>query len=350
VQRTPRSREEAQAALALSLLPGVGAVTFAERVARFGSAARALGAAPERERVVAQQRATEALDRCEAIDAQLIPQSSESYPSSLLELPDPPLVLFARGALSCLTAPIVAIVGTREASPYGERVTKDLARALASAGACVVSGMARGIDSAAHRAALAAGGRSIAVLGTGIDVVYPAANRALYHDLVEQGLVLSEEMPGLRATRGSFPKRNRIIAALASVTIVVEAGFKSGALITASHALDLGRTVAAVPGQMDEPRSAGANQLLRDGAVVIAAVDDALALIGAPPQREIAPQFASEHEQLVWQALGEGLSSIDMLATRLSLPPRELLATITTLEIAGLVECSIAGDLRRRRA
>ncbi len=174
----------------------------------------------------------------------------------------------------------VAIVGTRDASPYGIRVAERLAAACARAGLVVVSGLARGVDAAAHRAALLAGGQTIGVQGTGVDVPYPAGHRALHAALVDRGTVVSEVEPGSLAGPGCFPRRNRIIAALSRVTVVVEAGFKSGAINTATHALELGRTVAAVPGRIDEERSAGSNRLIRDGASVVADVDDLLMIYG----------------------------------------------------------------------
>jgi DNA processing protein len=152
----------------------------------------------------------------------------DEYPESLLELPDPPPYLFVRGALSALDAPAAAIVGTRTATAYGERVTAELAGALACAGVCVISGLARGIDGVAHRAALAApNGRSVAVLGTGVDIAYPASNRALHEELGRRGALISEQLPGERADAGSFPRRNRLIAALAQVTFIVEAGARA---------------------------------------------------------------------------------------------------------------------------
>lgn len=184
------------------------------------------------------------------------------------------------GALDEAPRRHVAIVGTREASPYGIRVAERLAEACARAGLVVVSGLARGIDAAAHRAALGAGGLTVGVQGTGVDVPYPASHRTLHQALVRSGTVISEMEPGTSATPGCFPRRNRLIAALCQVTVVVEAGFKSGAINTASQALELGRTVAAVPGRIDEERSAGANLLIRDGAQVLTDVDDLLGLYG----------------------------------------------------------------------
>lgn len=204
-----------------------------------------------------------------------------SLPACLGDLSRPVAGLWYLGATEALeAAPYrhVAIVGTREASPYGIRVAECLATACAKAGLVVVSGLARGVDAAAHRAALAAGGLTIGVQGTGVDVPYPASHRALHEALATRGLVLGEMEPGTLATPGCFPRRNRIIAALSHVTVVVEAGYKSGAINTATQALELGRVVAAVPGRMDEERAMGSNRLLRDGAHVISDVEDLLNL------------------------------------------------------------------------
>jgi DNA processing protein len=291
------------------------------------------------ERMLADARATGARARV-VVDA--------DYPARLLDLVDPPPVLWAVGDDGTLRAPVVAIVGTRRASAYGERVTRELAGALARAGAAILSGMARGIDAAAHRAALDAPGRTAAVLGTGVDIAYPAAHRALHAEIGRTGLLLSELPPGDHAGPGSFPSRNRIIAALADVVLVVEAGRKSGALITAAAALELGRTVAAVPGPIDDARCEGSNELLRDGAVVIASVEDALALAGltAPPRGPGAA--AGTDERAVWDALGEGPADMDTLAARSRLPARRCLAAVSALEIAGSVECALTGEVRRR--
>jgi DNA processing protein len=275
-------------------------------------------------------------------------KGSAEYPEELLDLSDPPAELFAIGRSSVLTKPRVAIVGTRNSTAYGERTTRTLTRALVRSGVSIISGMARGIDGAAHRTAIEEGGNTVAVLGTGIDVPYPVGHRQLHRAIGEHGLVLSENPPGATAHKGAFPKRNRIIAALAPVTIVVEAGFKSGALNTASQALELNRVVAAVPGPIDSEQSKGSNQLLRDGAVMIASVDDALALLGVslPKDRPI-PNLA-DNERSIWDALGTGFMEIDALATKTNLALPECLAAITSLELMGLIDCSAAGEIRRR--
>ncbi len=270
------------------------------------------------------------------------------YPAGLRDLPDPPSSLWTVGDLSMVVPPVVAIVGTRRATPYGERITRELASALARAGVCIASGLARGIDATAHRAALAEGGRTLAVLGTGVDVPYPVGHRALHGEIADRGLLLSERPPGSRAVRGCFPRRNRLIAALAKVTIVVEAGALSGALITARHALELGRDVAAVPGPIDAPASVGSNALLRDGAIVIAAVADAMMLAGVTPAARRPRVVPEGDERVVWDALGGGPLELDSLVAATALPAARCLVAVTALELAGSVECELTGEIRRR--
>ena len=284
------------------------------------------------------------------LDIQCWARASAAYPRELLDLQIPPAELYAIGDTSVLTGPRVSIVGTRDSTAYGERITRTLTRTLVRSGVTVISGMARGIDGAAHRTALEEGGKTVAVLGTGIDVPYPVGHRELHRAIAERGLVVSENPPGMRAHKGAFPKRNRIIAALAPVTVVVEAGFRSGALNTASQALELGRIVAAVPGPIDSDQSRGSNQLLRDGAVLIAAADDALALLGISPPKgaDYAAPVLPESEQKVWDALMSGLTEMDSLPATTTLSMAECLAAVTSLEILGLVECSLAGEVRRR--
>lgn len=250
-----------------------------------------------------------------------------------------------RGALH---DPVVAIVGTRRATNYGLRMAREIAGALARAGACVVSGMALGVDGAAHRGALDAGGKTVAILGTGVDVPYPRAHLALYREIVEQGLVLSEMPAGARSHGGSFPNRNRLIAALARLVIVIEAPIKSGALGTAEHGLNLGRDIAVVPGPIDSPQSAGSNNLLRNGAHPIVSVDDAVMLAGLSPRPKARPRVDDEVEVRVWAALEKGAASLDELCARASLPVAQCLAAVTGLELRGAIECALTGEIRRR--
>jgi DNA processing protein len=277
----------------------------------------------------------------------LLRRDEPPYPERLLECPDPPRRLWARGDAALLDRPCVAIVGTRRATAYGERVARELGRVLGLAGATVISGLARGIDAAAHRGALDAGGATCAVLGTGIDVVYPKGHAELQRTIGERGLLLSELDPPDAAHGGSFPKRNRIIASLAMATIVVEAGVKSGALITAGYALELGRTVAAVPGPIDVPQALGSNELLRDGATAIVSMADAVALAGLTAPVRVSELPPDGPSRRLWDALAAGPVDLDSLCTRASLPAHEGLAAVSELEMRGLVECALSGEIRR---
>jgi DNA processing protein len=338
----------AAAAIALSLVPGVGSARFRELTGRHGSAATALATLPGAVSDRARSDATAVLAALTGCGGEALVIGQPRYPAPLLDLPDPPPVLYAIGRLELLERPTVAIVGTRKASRHGTRAASHLAGAVARAGGVVLSGMARGIDGEAHRAALEAGGDTVAVLGTGVDVAYPRAHVALHRAIAERGLVLSELPPGERADPGSFPRRNRLIAALARVTLVVEAPHRSGALITASHALELGRAVAAVPGPIDTPESAGSNLLLRDGAHVIADAADLLqlaALHAAPPKPRPALEGAAAD---VWRVLGDGSPDVETIVGRTGLPTRVCLAALAELEVAGLVECALTGEVTRR--
>lgn len=270
------------------------------------------------------------------------------YPIALEDLEYPPRQLYALGDARMLEGRRVSIVGTRRPTAYGLRVARALAGELARGGASIVSGMARGIDAAAHRAALEMDGRTVAVMGTGIDVPYPTGHRALHEVLAARALVVSEYGTGVTAHKGAFPRRNRIIAALAPVTIVVEAGHQSGALNTARQAMDLGRVVGGVPGPIDSPESCGVNELIRDSAILIASVADALALVGVSPPPRNRDAELGEKESRVWDALSGGGLDTDSLAARSRLPARECLAAVTSLELLGMVECLLTGEVRRR--
>ncbi|HYD51467.1 MAG TPA: DNA-processing protein DprA [Gemmatimonadaceae bacterium] len=340
-----------RAALALSLARGVGPARQRALIEEHGSAAAALRARPAAEARSLERTAEALLADVGRAGIVALHTGDERYPERLRELDDAPAVIWTIGDLALLGAPMVAIVGTRRCTAYGERVTRELATALARAGVCVVSGMALGIDAAAHESALVERGRTIAVLGTGVDVPYPAGHRALHARLANDGLLISEALPGAPARPGAFPRRNRLIAALAPVLIVVEAGTASGALITARVALDLGRTIAAVPGPIDQPQSAGSNELLRDGAVVIATIDDALALVGATSRTyavHAEPVPDDPDSAAVWRTLAGGALDMDALCAHSRLPAARCLQAVTMLELAGRVECALTGEIRRR--
>lgn len=361
---TPRVVDR-RGALALSMVPGVGPVRWRTLLDEAdGDAARALARLPRAIAEGALAEADAATRRAAAAGLALRTPADRTYPAALLDLDDPPPALWLRGDETLAArAPRVAIVGTRAHSPYGARVARALAEGAARAGAVVVSGMARGIDAAAHEGALAVDGATIAVLGTGADVAYPAAHRALHRRIGAQGLVLSERPPGATAGPGAFPRRNRLIAALADVVLVVEAGVRSGALITAAAALELGRPVAAVPGPIDLASTVGSNALLRDGAHVVAAPDDLLELLGlgdlalgagAAPRpapsttTPLLPPGLGDDERAVWDALGDGALDPDSLAARTALPARRCLAALTALEMAGAVAVDAGGSVVRR--
>jgi len=301
--------------------------------------------------------AHEIVERVEHLGGQILLPTDPDYPPTVVEIPDPPMLLFAAGDLSLLRRPAVAIVGSRDHSPYGADVCRRFAKEFAGAGGVIVSGMARGLDAIAHSTALEASGGTIGVLGNGLGVIYPAANRALYERVTASGLLLTEFPPGERPNAGSFPRRNRLISALARVTIVIEAAEGSGALITAEAALNQGREVLAVPGPITSRTSVGANRLIRDGATpLLESIDlfthypelaqPASAAIPAAstdapssqqPFRPL-PETLQEPDRAIATLLDAELIHIDRLATRTNRPIPELLATLCRLEIAGIVE------------
>ena len=264
------------------------------------------------------------------------------YPAALHKLGDAPKAIWIAGALATAAAPAVAIVGTRHASAYGLRIAHSIATACARAGVCVVSGLARGIDGAAHEGALRAGGRTVGVLGTSLDIAFPKQHRELQQQVARDGLLLTEMEPGLNGNIWTFPRRNRLIAALSQLVVVVEAGTRSGAQITVEHAHTLGIPVAAVPGLIDSPQAWGTNRLLRDGAHVIAEPDDVLALLNVDASPVAAPLLSGEDAQL-WDALTNGAADVATLAKRAGLTTRNAAASVSTLEIAGLVRVDHTG-------
>jgi DNA processing protein len=356
---------ERRAWLALSLVPGLGSRRLAALVGRFGSARAALEAPPRaiaatphvshtlaRGIVGARQEPVDALlDRAAQHGQIVLVPADPAYPARLRSIPDPPPVLFALGDLALLERPAVAIVGSRSHTRYGGDVAARLAGEAARAGVVVVSGMARGLDAVAQRAALEAGGGTIGVLGTGADVVYPAANRALHARVAEVGLLLTEHPPGARPTPGAFPRRNRIISGLATALVVVEAALRSGTLITVECALEQGRDVLAVPGPITSPTSEGTNRLLRDGATPILAAAELPSLLGlvAP---SVAPTPAlpctlSPEEARVFDVLGTDPRHSDDIALAVGLPIGTVLGVLLGLELAGLAGQLPGGVFRR---
>jgi len=274
----------------------VGVVTYYRMLREYGTARAALEALPEVARAagvkdyrICPENIVQAeLRAAKGAGARLVTHDSVAYPPHLAELDDAPPFLWAIGDIDLLHRPLVSIVGARNASSLGTRMTRALARGLGEAGFAVVSGLARGIDAAAHQAALETG--TIAVQAGGVDVLYPVENTDLAHDIATQGLRLSEQPMGLQPMARHFPSRNRIIAGLARATVVVEAAAKSGSLITARDALDQGRDVLAVPGHPFDARAAGCNMLIRDGATLVRNAADVIALLGPTRQEQpVAP-------------------------------------------------------------
>jgi DNA processing protein len=266
-------------------------------------------------------------------------------PARLSDLADPPDVVYALGDPRILSLPTVTIVGSRRATAYGERIARALGSAFARAGVCVISGLAYGIDVAAQRAALDAGGHVCAVLGTGIDVSYPLANGAVQSAIARSGLLLSEYPPGTEARPWHFPQRNRLMAALGQATIVIEAGTTSGSLLTAAIALDLHRAVGAVPGNIDSPESLGTNALLHNNTVAaITDVAEALALLGVPAATLRRPRLQAD-EVAVWRALPA--RSIEEILARSGLPTDRCVAAVAALELARAVTIGYDGAIRR---
>ncbi|HEY6962364.1 MAG TPA: DNA-processing protein DprA [Gaiellaceae bacterium] len=267
-----------------------------------------------------------------------VARSDRRFPSRLRAIHDPPPGLFVRGdaPYSLLDRPTVAIVGARACSPYGTAVALAFARELAAAGVVVVSGLARGVDAAAHRGALDAGA-TVAVLGCGIDRDYPRAHAALAASIAERGLILSEYPPGVEPAPWRFPARNRIVAGLADATVVVEARERSGALITGDLALDEGREVFAVPGEITSQLSRGTNALLRLGAIPATCVDDVLEVLGLAGA-SAQPLPLEPRLETVRAALAEAASGADELVRRTGLTPGEVAAALAELELLGLVD------------
>jgi len=341
----PNCSPEAFASLILRAVPNIGDVGVRALREAHGSATSALTTLPADLRAAAEQRATKAVERAAQCGAHIVAFPDAQYPERLRDAHDAPAVLFARGAIAMATPPAVAIVGTRSCSSYGVRVTRAIAAACAHAGIVVVSGLAKGIDAAAHEAALAAGGRTVAVLGTGIDIVYPRAHRALQERIAHEGLVITEQAPGDAGHAGTFPRRNRIIAALADITVVVEAGEGSGALITADHALELGRTVACVPNAIDVPTARGSNALLKAHAEPILSPDDVLRLFDMTPTPAHGPALDGVSAQC-WDAVQRGALTTSDVARMTGLTDRDASSVLALLEVDGLLTFDVGGRIR----
>lgn len=316
------------------------------------------GFIPESERLgmEARRRAEAAARKLEELRAVVLDLRGSDYPEALRFLPRPPPVLFARGRLELLARPGIAVVGTRAASTYGRDATAALTAGLVGVGYTIISGLARGIDSIAHRSALDLGGDTVAVLGTGLDVAYPPENREMIEELAEGGCILSEFPPGTPPRKHHFPQRNRLIAGLARAVLVVEAGERSGALITAEYALEEGKEVFAVPGPIHNEGSQGTHRLIRDGAALATCAADIVETMRARTGEPLPLMFVPGGEgagetsgprpaanasclaMAIWSELERGASDTDALAAAVGSDPAGLYGALLELELSGLIE------------
>ena len=347
-----------EALVALNLLPDIGPVRVRNLLSRFGSAQAVLAATQadlsQVDKVgfkaannIIRWRELIDLDgelrRIDQFGANIVTTDDSEYPALLRQIYDPPLVLYVRGTLRPEDAYAIAMVGTRQSTLYGRQTAERLARQLAASGVTVVSGGARGIDSASHEGALQSGGRTIAVLGTGLDIVYPAENVKLYQRIAEQGAVLTQFPFGRKGDKQSFPIRNRIVAGMTQGTAVVEANRASGALITANFATEYGRTVYAVPGRVDSPRSAGCHDLIKDGAQLCESAEDVLTEFAhlqaiEPEEPEIPMPTLSHPEQQVFHVLTHEEMQQDEIIRRSELPAAQVSVILLQLEMKKLVQ------------
>ena len=346
--------------LALSLTPGVGSIFIKRLLDRFQTP-EAVFRAPMKELLeieglgekVAREIQRGPLEKVVEKELVLLKEAGgkmitlrdEDYPMRLKDIYDPPALLYVRGELRREDDLAIAIVGSRKTSPYGRWITEKIGQDLARHGVTVVSGMARGIDSVAHMGALQGGGRTIAVLGCGVDVIYPSENRNLFHQIIEHGAVLSEFPMGSPPEGGHFPKRNRIISGLSIGVVIVQASAESGSLITAGYALEQGREVFAVPGNVGAEGSRGTNQLIKEGAKLVESTEDILEEILPQwkrekemlPKAETPVPDLSEEEKVLYRLLGESPLHIDAIIRESQLDPGRVSSLLLNLELKGLI-------------
>jgi len=331
----------AAGAAELRSVPGIGA-----------ELTRRLAVAREKIDVQAQ------LDLCAAHDIRILTDSDDDYPRALREIHDPPGILFVRGTILPQDALSIAIVGSRHATHYGLTQAERLSASLARSGLTIISGLARGIDGAAHRGALAAGGRTLAVLGSGVLNLYPPEHAELAEEIIKQGAVISESPPLSPPLSGAFPQRNRIVTGMSLGVVVIEASTKSGALISARHAMEQGRDVFAVPGRVDNRMAHGCHRLIRDGAKLVETAEDVLEELGplvAPAQsadqqtvHHPAELLLNDIERQILAVITSEPTSIDAIVTGSGLPVPQVLSTISVLEMRHLLK-RISGNSVARR-
>lgn len=362
VKPEPISQTERRDRLRLIRTEHIGPITWRELMAHFGSATDAIEGLPDLtgrggKRKFTIPDATEAEDELEQIarlDAQLITLGEADYPLSLSQIDDAPPALSVRGDITILSRAGIGMVGARNASTNGRRLAETMARDLTDSEVAIVSGLARGIDTAAHNGALAANGMTIAVMAGGVDVVYPPENEALYHRIVETGVVVSEMPPGLKPQARHFPRRNRVVSGLSLGVVIVEAAQRSGSLITARMAGEQGRDVLAVPGSPLDPRAYGANRLIREGATLVRDAEDVMEIIRPmlkapvappepPPPSVTQPRLTLEidgpkSQQAVLECLSPEPVAVDEIVRRCQLTAPIVRTILLELELAGRLE------------
>ena len=339
----------------LNLVKGIGSVRFKALMEAFGSPEAAWNAAPEAWRDIGlSQKIVESFqrvrsgvsldqisERLQALGVEILTWDDSGYPRHLKEIDQPPPVLYVRGTLLPEDDWAVAIVGTRRVTAYGRQVADEVATALAHSGVTIVSGLARGIDSIAHQAALNAGGRTLAVLGNGVDQVYPPENRRLASQIIEHGAVVSDYPLGTQPDGINFPPRNRIISGLSLAVIIVEAGLTSGALITATFAAEQGRDVFAVPGNINAPQSQGTNRLIMDGAQPLLSPQDvleALDLSKVSEHRAVRVALPADPvEARLFKLLSHEPMHVDEIRAQAEMPIETVSATLAMMELKGMV-------------
>jgi DNA processing protein len=341
--------------LALNMVPGVGSLAYRNLVAGFHDPERVFAAPPKALAAVegigektigaiktfpAKETAVEELKKVEDLGVSILTFRDQGYPKNLLQIYDPPPLLYVRGKLEQGDAPMVAMVGSRKGSAYGRAVTKRISKELAASGVTVVSGMARGIDTCAHLGALEAGGRTIAVLGCGIDIMYPPENERLFLDIIGHGAVISEFPLSTPPEGKNFPKRNRIISGLSLGVVIVEATADSGSLITASHALEQGREVFAVPGNIGMATSQGTNALIKQGAKLVEGAQDILVEIIPQYEGKTSPEetpVLNDEEDGILQLLSHTPLHIDEISRMSHMEIRRVSTILLELELKGVI-------------
>ena len=357
--------------LTLNQTPGLGNAAICQLLAKFGSPEAIFSASINQLREIVDDEIarkinhgvnidaiTPTLDWLKKDNAHVVTLADSTYPQKLLEISNPPVVLYAIGNLHWLNHPSIAMVGSRSATPQGEKNAEDFAKSLCEQGLCVASGMALGIDGAAHRGALKANGATIAVVGTGLDIVYPARHRDLAHKIAERGLILSEFPLGTPSKAQNFPRRNRLISGLSLGCLVVEANIESGSLITARLSVEQGREVFAIPGSIHSPVTKGCHQLIKQGAKLVESVQDILEEINWANMVKSLPSISpiglladlapnSPQANTVLDLMGFDAINFEQLRTTTSLTTEALSSMLMLLELENKIKSLAGGHYQR---